>query len=71
MAVVAEVDRYAMVVKADKQLCNSWNRLLVVSDGRLVKQAFCKQSAVLCPPTRSTGCLVVLRATQSDPPGNQ
>ena len=52
MAVLAEVGRYPMAVKAAKHLCNFWNRLVEMDDGRLVKQAFL-QSAVLGPLTHS------------------
>ena len=52
MAVLAEVGRYPMVVKAAKHLCNFWNRLMDMDDERLVKQAFL-QSAVLGPLTHS------------------
>ena len=51
MAVLAEVGRYPMVVRAAKHLCNFWNRLVEMDDERLVKQAFL-QSAVLGPLTR-------------------
>ena len=40
IAVLAEVDRYPMVVKAAKHLCNFWNRLVEMDDERLMKQAF-------------------------------
>ena len=52
MAVLAEVGRYPLVVKAAKLLCNFWNRLVEMDDGRLVKQAFL-HSAALGPLTRS------------------
>ena len=37
VAVLAEVGRYPMVVKAAKHLCNFWNRLVEMEDERLVK----------------------------------
>ena len=40
------------MVKAAKLLCNIWNRLVEMDDGRLVKQAFL-HSAALGPLTRS------------------
>jgi hypothetical protein len=53
MAVLAEVGRYPLVVFAAKMLCNSWNRLVEMDNGRLVKQAFLL-SAALGPLTRSS-----------------
>ena len=50
MVVLAEVGRYPMVVKAAKQLCTFWNRLVEMDDERLVKEAFL-QSSVLGPLT--------------------
>ena len=52
MAVLAEVGRYLMTVKAAKHLCNFWNRLVEMDDERLVKQYFL-QIAVLGPLTHS------------------
>lgn len=53
MSVLAEVGRYPLVVFAAKMLCNSWNRLVEMDNGRLVKQAFLL-SAALGPLTRSS-----------------
>ena len=39
MAVLAEVGHYPMAVKAVKYLCNFWNRLVEMDDGRLVNEA--------------------------------
>ena len=53
MSVLAEVGRYPLlVVYAAKMLCKSWNRLVEMDNGRLVKQAFLL-SAALGPLTRS------------------
>ena len=50
MAVLAEIGRHSIVVKAAKLLCTFWNRLVQTDDERLVKEAFL-QSSVLGPLT--------------------
>ena len=56
MAVLAEVGRYPLVVKAAKLLCKFKNRVVETDDGRLFKQAFLQCAALgLLARSNSTG----------------
>ena len=52
MAVLAEVGRYPLHIFAAKMLCKFWNRMVVMEEGRLVKQAF-RASVALASRTPS------------------
>ena len=52
MAVLAEVGRYPLRIFAAKMLCKFWNRMVVMEEGRLVKQAF-RASVALASRTPS------------------